>query len=83
MKQLVKLKDIATHSKGAQINGDELIDGAEFDYLNGGINPSGKWNEANCAANTITIIMIKVVATVKIRVFIKYLPRDTVVNALI
>ena len=55
MKQLVKLKDIATHSKGAQINGDELIDGAEFDYLNGGINPSGKWNEANCAANTITI----------------------------
>lgn len=55
MKQFVKLKDIATHSKGSQINGDELIENAEFDYLNGGINPSGKWNKANCEANTITI----------------------------
>ena len=55
MKQLVRLKDIATYSKGLQINGDELVDRAEFDYLNGGINPSGKWNEANCVANTITI----------------------------
>ena len=55
MRHLVKLKDIATHSKGSQINGDELKDDAEFDYLNGGINPSGKWNEANCVANTITI----------------------------
>ncbi len=55
MRQLVKLKDIANYSKGSQINGDELIEGAEFDYLNGGINPSGKWNEANCVANTITV----------------------------
>ena len=55
MKQLVKLKDIASYSKGTQINGEELIDEAEFDYLNGGINPSGKWNEANCEGNTITI----------------------------
>ena len=55
MRQLVKLKDIANYSKGSQINGDELIEGAEFDYLNGGMNPSGKWNEANCAANTITV----------------------------
>lgn len=55
MKQLVKLQEIASYSKGSQINGDELIEGAEYDYLNGGINPSGKWREANCAANTIAI----------------------------
>ncbi len=55
MKQLVKLKDISSYSKGTQINGKELIDDAKFDYLNGGINPSGKWNEANCEGNTITI----------------------------
>ena len=55
MRQLVKLKDIASHSKGSQINGDELIEGAKYDYLNGGINPSGKWNESNCEAGTIAI----------------------------
>lgn len=55
MKQLVKLKDMASYSKGSQINGDELIEGARYYYLNGGINPSGKWNEANCEANTIAI----------------------------
>ena len=55
MKQLVKLKDITSYSKGSQINGDELINDAEYDYLNGGIYPSGKWNKANCPANTITI----------------------------
>ena len=55
MKQKVKLKDIASYSKGSQINGTELIENGEFDYLNGGINPSGKWNEANCNADTIAI----------------------------
>jgi len=55
MRQFVKLKDIASHSKGLQINGDELIGNAEYDYLNGGINPSGKWNESNCEAGTIAI----------------------------
>lgn len=52
---VVKLKDIAKHSKGAQINGDDLIEDGTFDYLNGGINPSGKWNESNVNGNTITI----------------------------
>ena len=55
MKQKVKLKDIASYSKGSQINGTELIENGEFDYLNGGINPSGKWNEVNCNADTIAI----------------------------
>ena len=51
----VKLKDIAEFSKGNQINGSDLIDGAEYIYLNGGINPSGKWNDYNVEAGTITI----------------------------
>ena len=55
MKHLVKLKDIASYSKGTQINGDDLANDAEYKYLNGGINPSGKWKEANCMANTVTI----------------------------
>ncbi len=51
----VKLKDVATHSKGKQINGDDLIENGTYDYLNGGINPSGKWNEYNTESDTVTI----------------------------
>ena len=45
MKTTVKLKDIASYSKGSQINGNNLIEDGAYEYLNGGINPSGKWNE--------------------------------------
>lgn len=55
MKTTVKLKDIASYSKGSQINGDDLIEDGVYEYLNGGINPSGKWNEYNVDGNTITI----------------------------
>lgn len=55
MKKRIKLKDIASYSKGLQINGEDLISDGLYDYINGGVNPSGKWNEANCTANTITI----------------------------
>lgn len=55
MKKKVQIKDIALYSKGTQINGDELLEEAKFDYLNGGIKPSGKWDNANCVANTVTI----------------------------
>ena len=51
----VRLMDIASFSKGSQINGDDLIDNGEYDYLNGGISPSGKWNEYNVSGNSITI----------------------------
>lgn len=50
-----QLKDICSFSKGCQINGDKLIENGEYDYLNGGINPSGKWNEYNVSGNTVTI----------------------------
>ena len=51
----VKLSDLTKYSKGVQINGDNLIDDGKYIYLNGGINPSGRWNEANVDCNTITI----------------------------
>ena len=51
----VKLNDIAKYSKGVQINGDDLIEGGKYIYLNGGINPSGRWNVANVEKDTVTI----------------------------
>jgi len=55
MLKQVSLKDVAFHSKGKQINGDQLLENGIYDYLNGGINPSGKWNEYNTESNTVTI----------------------------
>lgn len=55
MREKVRLKDIAIHSKGKQINGIDLVANGRYNYLNGGINPSGKWNEFNNEGNTITI----------------------------
>lgn len=51
----VKLSDITNYSKGTQINGDTLVDDGKYIYLNGGINPSGRWNNFNVEGNTITI----------------------------
>lgn len=50
-----RLKDIALFSKGSQINGENLVENGTYDYLNGGINPSGKWNDYNVLGNSITI----------------------------
>lgn len=55
MREKIRLKDIAIHSKGKQINGIDLVENGRYNYLNGGINPSGKWNEFNNEGNTITI----------------------------
>jgi len=55
MREKVRLNDIAIHSKGKQIKGTDLIEDGKYDYLNGGINPSGKWNEYNNKGNTVTI----------------------------
>lgn len=51
----VKLGDITKYSKGSQINGDELIKEGKYVYMNGGINPSGRWYTYNVRANSITI----------------------------
>ncbi len=50
-----KLKDIASFSKGQQINGDQLLVDGNYEYLNGGINPSGKWSSFNVCGDTIAI----------------------------
>ena len=55
MKHRIKLKDVASFSKGQQINGDELLPHGEYAYLNGGINPSGRWSEYNVEGNTVTV----------------------------
>lgn len=51
----VRLSDITKYSKGTQINRDDLIEDGKYIYLNGGINPSGRWNAANVKGNTVTI----------------------------
>ena len=51
----VKLSDVTKYAKGTQINRDDLIENGQYIYLNGGINPSGRWNDANVKGNTVTI----------------------------
>ncbi len=55
MKIKTQLKNIASFSKGEQIKGDDLLENGLYDYLNGGIYPSGKWDSYNTPANTVTI----------------------------
>ena len=51
----ISLGDVVSFSKGQQINGDELMKNGRYDYLNGGINPSGCWNDFNVTGDTVTI----------------------------
>lgn len=51
----IRLGDVVSFSKGQQINGDELMKNGRYDYLNGGINPSGCWNDFNVTGDTVTI----------------------------
>ena len=55
MKTITKLKEIASYAKGSQINGDDLVENGKYEYLNGGINPSGRWNDYNTPGGTVTI----------------------------
>lgn len=55
MKRRICINDIADYSKGQQINGDDLLADGKYDYLNGGINPSGKWSDYNIEGGTVTI----------------------------
>ena len=55
MKRRICIHDIADYSKGQQINGDDLLADGKYDYLNGGINPSGKWSDYNVESGTVTI----------------------------
>ena len=55
MRVRTQLKELVSFSKGAQINGDDLTEDGEYDYLNGGISPSGKWSQFNTPGGTVTI----------------------------
>ena len=55
MRVKIQLKQIASYSKGSQINGDKLVVSGVYDYLNGGVAPSGKWDAFNTPGGTVTI----------------------------
>ena len=50
-----ELKDICVIKKGVQLNKEKLLEKAEYPVINGGILPSGYWNDYNVKENTITI----------------------------
>lgn len=51
----VTLKMVGDIAKGKQINGSELLDEGMYYVMNGGITPSGYYNNYNTPANTISI----------------------------
>ena len=50
-----ELKDLCIIKKGVQLNKEKLLEEAEYPVINGGILPSGYWNDYNVKENTITI----------------------------
>jgi type I restriction enzyme S subunit len=50
-----KIGDICVVKKGTQLNKNSLNEEGIYPVINGGINPSGYWNEYNFDANQITI----------------------------
>lgn len=50
-----QLKDVCIIKKGTQLNKDKLKDEGSYPVINGGISPSGCWDEFNFSANLITI----------------------------
>ena len=52
---VVVLEDIGDVVKGKQINGEFLSESGKYYVMNGGIEPSGFYNDYNVEANTISI----------------------------
>lgn len=50
-----ELKNLCEIKKGVQLNKEKLLEEAEYPVINGGISPSGYWNDYNVKENTITI----------------------------
>ena len=50
-----ELKDICEIKKGVQLNKEKLLEEANYPVINGGILPSGYWNNYNVKEDTITI----------------------------
>lgn len=51
----VSLDKVCEINTGSQLNKTKLLSEGQYAVINGGINPSGYWNEYNTDANTITI----------------------------
>ncbi len=49
------LDHICVFETGEQLNKDKMLETGLYPVMNGGISPSGYWNEYNTEANTITI----------------------------
>lgn len=49
------LEDVCNISKGKQLNKEQLSEIGEYPVMNGGISPSGYWQDYNFNANKITI----------------------------
>ena len=52
---VVTLADICDIVKGKQVNGEFLTDSGNYYVMNGGIEPSGYYDDYNTEANTISI----------------------------
>ena len=50
-----ELKDLCEIKKGIQLNRENLLEEGKYPVINGGILPSGYWNDYNVKENTITI----------------------------
>lgn len=53
--EYIKLKDLASINIGQQIDTKAIKKVNKYKYVNGGIEPSGFYNEFNCTGETITI----------------------------
>ena len=47
--------EICSIEKGTQLNKDSLLEDGKYPVINGGISPSGYWDDYNFEANKITI----------------------------
>lgn len=52
---ILSLSDVCIIQKGKQVNGEDLSETGKFYVMNGGIEPSGYYNQCNTLANTISI----------------------------
>ena len=50
-----RLDDIAVIWKGKQLNKEQLSNSGIYPVINGGVEPSGYWDESNARENTITV----------------------------
>lgn len=51
----ISLSELAEIVKGQQVNGDELSENGKYYVMNGGIMPSGYYDDYNTKAGTISI----------------------------